>query len=452
MNQNISKTQPMPPRTAPQQPGGFLGAAINTATAPQATGGALPVGGGNPAGQQQAEYDWQSLRNAATGFGPSSTGGVSAPTGGALPVGGGVPGTQQPQMPASTAPQPYANQPANGAQSPNPYSTGPTGVSNPMQPMTPDGSTSTGGVSAVNPQASAYDYEGLKRFEDAAYDEAMQRLAPQLNQQSDKFDQMMVNRGIPIGSEAYQEAKQQLDFNQNDARQSAAFNAMGFGRDTQNQMFGQDATRSQLANSLLQAQMGNELGYAGLNEQGRQFDTSFGENQRQFNDNSNYRWDRAQMNDMGWLANFDRENQRYNDQQDWNFFNANQGLLGAIPGWNPAQIDVNGATGAATNSQNAAFNAQNQMNQQAWSQITDVMGMGAMAMGSDERLKDNITKIGEINGQNIYRWTWNKVARWLGIGKQPTIGVIAQETPPEYVSVRDGYLAVNYEDLFNATA
>jgi hypothetical protein len=97
------------------------------------------------------------------------------------------------------------------------------------------------------------------------------------------------------------------------------------------------------------------------------------------------------------------------------------------------------------------YTAQNQQGQQAWGQITDIMGMGAMAMGSDARLKDNIEKVGEIGSINIYRWTWNKIAKRLGIGKQPTIGVIAQEIPARFVTVRDGYLAVNYEGLFNAT-
>jgi len=393
-----------------------------------------------------------------------------------------TPGIAKPYQP--TAYQPTAYQPAAAATQASAYA-----------PERSGRGTNTGGVSAVNPQAGQMDYDALSTFTDAAYNQAMTRLNPQMQQQSSKFDQDMINRGIGVGSEAYNEAKQQMDFGQDDARQNAAFNAMQFGTGIQNQMFGQDAQRSQLANALLQAQMQNDLGYSNLNEQGRefndrlnqqgeqfgqqlnqqgdqfgqqlnqqgdqflrslneqgrQFDENLFNNQYQYGDQSNYQWDRAQMNDLGWLANFDRDNQRYNDQQDWNYFNANQGLLGAIPGWNPAQIDVAGNAGAATNSQNAAFNAQNAMNQQAWSQITDVMGMGAMAMGSDIRLKQDIKPIGRIGEINIYRWNWNDKAKRLGIGKQPTIGVIAQEVPQEFVSVKDGYLAVNYEELFNAT-
>ena len=369
---------------------------------------------------------------------------------------GGMQQTQHPalnmsQPPQMTQPQPMAQQGGPNAQ-PNPYSTGNTGTPQGYNNQSGARNTSYGGVSTVNPQASMADYEGLKRFEDAAYDQSMTRLNPQMEQQSDAFDQQMVSRGIPVGSEAYNEAKQQLDFNQNDARQAAAFGAMGFGQGVQNQMFGQDAQRAGLANAMQQAKWGDNQGYAALNERGRQFDNTFGENQRQFNDSSNYRWDRAQMNDLGWLANFDRQGQQYNDQQDWNYFNANQGILGAIPGWNPAQINVAGNAGAATNSQNAAFNAQNTMNQNAWSQITDIAGMGALALASDARLKDNIQKIGEIDGLNIYTWTWNNVATWLGINKQPQIGVIAQEVNPEFVSVLNGFLAVDYEGLLNGTS
>ena len=367
--------------------------------------------------------------------------------------------------------------------SPNPYTPTVPGLQTPYKPATttqasaytPSQSvrgSSAGGVSAVNPQAGQVDYDSLNQFIDPAYKTAMTRLDPQLTAQKNKFDQDMVSRGIGVGSDAYNRAFQQMDANQNDARQSAAFNAMQFGTGIQNQMFGQDQARSQLANALLQAQMSNDLGYSNLNEQGREFNDKFNQqgeqfgqqmneqgrqfdeqmfnNQYQYGDQSNYQWDRAQMNDLGWLANFDRDNQRYNDTQDWNFFNANQGILGSVPGWNPAMIDVTGNTNAASNSQNNAFNAQQGMNQNAWSQITDVLGMGAMAY-SDMRLKQDIEPIGVINGINIYKWNWNDKAKRLGIGRQPTIGVIAQEVPAEYTVMKDGYLAVNYEGLFNAT-
>lgn len=84
----------------------------------------------------------------------------------------------------------------------------------------------------------------------------------------------------------------------------------------------------------------------------------------------------------------------------------------------------------------------------------DVLGtaaqLAAMFAMSDERLKDDIELIGNEKGYNIYSWTWNKVAKKLGINS-PTTGVLAQEVMkinPDAVSVNDnGYYMVNYGAL-----
>jgi hypothetical protein len=88
--------------------------------------------------------------------------------------------------------------------------------------------------------------------------------------------------------------------------------------------------------------------------------------------------------------------------------------------------------------------------------VGDVLGTSAqlaamyMMMQSDERLKDNIELIGNEKGYNIYTWSWNKVAKKLGINS-PTTGVLAQEVMkinPDAVSVNDnGYYMVNYGAL-----
>lgn len=66
---------------------------------------------------------------------------------------------------------------------------------------------------------------------------------------------------------------------------------------------------------------------------------------------------------------------------------------------------------------------------------------------SDVRLKENIQFIGSHQSHNIYTWDWNRVARGMGV-TDPTIGVIAQEIPGEFVSERGGYLCVDYNSLF----
>jgi|MDSZ01.2.fsa_nt_gb hypothetical protein len=80
--------------------------------------------------------------------------------------------------------------------------------------------------------------------------------------------------------------------------------------------------------------------------------------------------------------------------------------------------------------------------------------IGAAIMGgifSDTRLKDNIKLIGKSNGHNIYTWTWNDIAKQLGVDTHE-FGVIAQDvmqTNPEAVfEDTTGYLKVNYGVLF----
>ena len=68
---------------------------------------------------------------------------------------------------------------------------------------------------------------------------------------------------------------------------------------------------------------------------------------------------------------------------------------------------------------------------------------------SDIRLKENIQKVGEENGLNLYPWDWNDKAREIGVDHQIRVGVIAQELGdhPAIGTDRHGYLTVNYSSL-----
>jgi len=67
---------------------------------------------------------------------------------------------------------------------------------------------------------------------------------------------------------------------------------------------------------------------------------------------------------------------------------------------------------------------------------------------SDIRLKENITKVGEVSGVNFYTWDWNEKGKEIA-GNQETIGVLAQEVmathPNAVFKGSDGYLRVNYD-------
>ena len=80
--------------------------------------------------------------------------------------------------------------------------------------------------------------------------------------------------------------------------------------------------------------------------------------------------------------------------------------------------------------------------------LFDYLTLGATAFASDIRLKTNIERIGELpNGLSLYRWSWNDIAKKLGINTQ-TIGVMAHEArevmPEAVIEGEDGYLRVNY--------
>jgi hypothetical protein len=64
-------------------------------------------------------------------------------------------------------------------------------------------------------------------------DAIMQRLQPQQAMQQKQFDAQMANQGIPVGSEAYQNAARQFQSGQNDQRTSAIVGGMNTGLQAQ---------------------------------------------------------------------------------------------------------------------------------------------------------------------------------------------------------------------------
>lgn len=90
---------------------------------------------------------------------------------------------------------------------------------------------------------------------------------------------------------------------------------------------------------------------------------------------------------------------------------------------------------------------------QAGNQSAIDTGLGIaslVAMFSDIRLKEDVQPAGELMGHKWYRWKWNKTAQEKFGLKGEGVGVIAHhlhEIQPDAVTVRDGYLAVDYSKL-----
>lgn len=141
------------------------------------------------------------------------------------------------------------------------------------------------------------------------------------------------------------------------------------------------------------------------------------------------------------------------------------GKLGGIAGMGQASAGQQAAAGQQTAGnianllqQQGAATAGGQLaaggaQQQAFSNL---MGLGSTVGGlgmafSDKRLKDNIVKIGEYKGLNLYTWDWNEKAEDIGIDNTP-IGFIAQEVSDLYPNAVEwygdtGFMMVDYETI-----
>jgi len=118
-----------------------------------------------------------------------------------------------------------------------------------------------------------------------------------------------------------------------------------------------------------------------------------------------------------------------------------------------------GQTAIGIGGLNNNFNAtQQQAKDNAKGSTGSIVGAGANLLGtgiaafSDERLKENIQKVGEIDGIDLMTWNWNSTAKDLGINDN-TFGVIAQNVlvdHPEAVMMdyATGFYKVDYHKLF----
>lgn len=260
--------------------------------------------------------------------------------------------------------------------------------------------TSIGGVSAVNPNAQG----NFNQYIDAAYGGLKSRLDPAFEQNRNSFDQKMQNMGIPIGGEAYNKAWRQMGQNENDALTNAGMQAMQFGLGAQAQDFGQDATRSQLANALLQSKWNTDLSSWGMNmddsyryaalgegarqfddsllQRGYEFDTSLGEGARQFDAGQDFNywdrgnawdlaWDRAGQDDMRWLTDFDRS--IWNDQMQADRWTDQLGMHLTQP-FNPTLPNVGSSFVGAQNANLDLYGRRRDANTNWWQGIGEGLG------------------------------------------------------------------------------
>lgn len=350
------------PRT--QQPGQNLPVSGATGPGVQAGTGAQP-----PNTRPRYTYDAQGNRIVSYEQTPPATGGgAQAPTSGATGTGSlsNNPGPAVPVIPGNTGGTP--------AQDPQ----------NPRRPIDP--------VDVVTGRPTL---DSFREYQDAAYAEAQRRLDPQWQASERQFEQQMINRGIPIGSRAYEQARAMFDRSKTDAYSSAQNNALASGLRAQQQAFGQNLSESELANRLLiarenNAQSGNNanasiqaqlnaaeigrlnfLDQLGLNREqmnlgASQWDRQFGFGQQQWADQFGMQQGAQDFGQMMQMLGFDRDTAWGNNTQNNQQFQQLMSLFAAgMPqAQGVAPVDYLGALGMNQNQQNQNYQTGvNQANQ-----------------------------------------------------------------------------------------
>ena len=223
-----------------------------------------------------------------------------------------------------------------------------------------------------------------------SYQEAyMQRLAPQLQQGRDKLQQDLANRGIDIGSEAYDRAMMQQSQRENDLLLGATTQGFGVGQQARQQGLQEQAyLRNEPLNTLNAVRTGAQV-------------------------------------------------------QGPTFVNPAQQA-------NTAGADILGATQMGYNAQLAASNAQNAANN---AMTQGLFSLGGAALMSDIRTKENIKAIGWLpNGLPVYEYEYKAEFKDHPLAGHGThTGVMAQEVevmyPNAVITLDNGYKAVDYGKL-----
>ncbi len=299
----------------------------------------------------------------------------------------------------------------------------------------------------------------------------MNRLQPQLAQQSAATAQQLANQGITPGSEAYNNAMREQQQSQNDLLSQAALQGIGLDMSANQQGYGQAMGQAGLFNQALgqgfgQAVAGQQLGnqaigqnYGQAMSSQDQANAAMAQNYGQAGQSAGmYNQAAAQQyNQNLGAAQFGNQAQQQRLQQ--NLAMRNQPLneiMGLLSGSQIQTPQFQGYAGggdiqaapvaqAATNQGNyntAAYNARMGALGGLYSGIGSLVG-GGIAKYSDVRLKSNIVKIGSHpKGFGIYEYD---------IFGRRERGVMAQEVekiiPEAVLEHPSGFKMVNYGAL-----
>ena len=242
------------------------------------------------------------------------------------------------------------------------------------------------------PAAPLADAGARQQVIDSLYDQFKSRLDPRFADERTALETRLATQGIPVGSDAFNDAVESQGRTRNDAYDQALRSSISGGGAEQSRLFG--------------------LG-------GSARDRAIGEYERQRN---------APLNEIAALQS---GTQITNPQ------------FSPTPQTGISNADITGPTALQYQGQMAGYNAANQRNS---GMMSGLFGLGAaalpLAFPSDIRIKEDISKVGTLdNGLGVYSFRFKD-------GGPQQIGLIAQEVEkvnPGAVGEQDGIKTVNYE-------
>lgn len=287
----------------------------------------------------------------------------------------------------------------------------------------------------------------VNQNEEAVWQQAMSRLNPQFQLQNQQSDTQLANQGLGVNSTAYQNSKDILGRQQNDATNQALYSAIGSGQNEQNTLMNQQLAQGSFANAAAGQEYSQNMGQAAFNNQ------AVGQ---QFNQNQAQAVFGNQANAQQFSQNAQAQELPINEFNS--LMSSSQVAAPQSTPYTPSQIGNTDVTGAyALNSQaaQAAYQSQLQNSASNMGGLFQLGSAGLKAAGqaggigalftSDMRLKrDAVLLAREDDGLGVwsYRYVWDD---------EPRIGVMAQEVEKfrPHALVRDpsGYLMVNYGAL-----
>ena len=305
----------------------------------------------------------------------------------------------------------------------------------------------------------------------------MQRLQPQMDIQQKSLDAKLANQGVAAGTEAYNRAKASLGMQQNDLLTQAQLQSQGIGQN----LFNQALQGGQFTNQALTQQNQNQLANLGFNNQigqqgyQNQLAAQAANNPALQQMYSNQQAQQLANNSIGQqqfanqIQNANLANQArqqgfgelsYMRNEPLNTLNAvrSGSQVQGAQFVNPAQqatttgADYLSAAQAQGQYNMGAYNAQQAAQASANQGLMGLGGtLGAAAIMSDIRTKENIVKIGIAeNGLPVYVYEYKpEYKAEAGDGK--FVGYMAHEVEefkPEAVITRpDGIKMVDYAQL-----